>query len=51
MFQKITQIVKNKLFFLMIPNREGQWHYLARRNTTVILLSELPSFFCNRKQT
>ena len=31
MFQKKTQSLKNKLFFLMIPNREG-WNYLAVKN-------------------
>ena len=36
MFQSITQIVKNKLFFLMIPNGEG-WHYLAVKKLSALL--------------
>ena len=35
MFLKITQIVKNKLLFLMISNEEKQWHYLAVKNYCV----------------
>ena len=44
MFQNITQIVKNKLFFLMIPNEEKreakseeQWHYLAVKKLSALL--------------
>ena len=44
MFQNITQIVKKKLFFLMISNRkgreakyEGQWHYLAVKKLSALL--------------
>ena len=31
MFQNITQILKNKLFFFMISNGEKLWHYLAAK--------------------
>ena len=45
MFQEITQIIKNKLFFLMIPNgqerkakyKERPWHYLAVKKLSASL--------------
>ena len=34
MFQNITQVVKNKLFF-NVPNGEG-WHFIVGKNTCII---------------
>ena len=36
MFQNITQSVKNKLFFLMIPDGEVLWHYIARKKLSAL---------------
>ena len=36
MFQNITQIVKNKLLFLMISNGDKQWHYLAVKKLSAL---------------
>ena len=37
MFQNMTQILKNKLFFLMISNGEKGWHYLAAKKLSATL--------------
>ena len=36
MFQNLIHIVKNKLFFLMIANRE-EWHYLAVKKLSALM--------------
>ena len=37
MFQKITQIMNENLFFLMIPNGE-RWHYPSVKKLSVLVI-------------
>ena len=62
MFQNVIQISEKKVILLMIPNGK-EIYYLAVKKLSALLreitskhqgdflLSELSSFFCNRRQT